>query len=181
MVIQFCFKNKLTATETFKMLQKEHSNECLFSRKIFECYGKFCNGWESVGDDPRAGRPWTSRIPERIAKVCTALADGRHSTIRMLAKWFDIDKETIRKIITEDLGEKKLCVRFVLHVLMSEQREDRVSSCRDFLQTHKNDLEFLNKIITGDETWCFADDPESKHLVSPQSPRQRNFSCKSRT
>ncbi len=41
--------------------------------------------------------------------------------IRMLAKQFHIDKETICKIITEDSGEKKLYARFVPNALMSEQ------------------------------------------------------------
>jgi hypothetical protein len=28
------------------------------------------------------------------------------------------------------------------------------------------DKNFLNKIITGDETWCFAYDPETKRRIS---------------
>ncbi len=55
-------------------------------------------------------------------------------TIRMLAERIHIDEETVHKIIMEDLGGKKLCARFVPHVLTSEQWEDRISSCHDFLQ-----------------------------------------------
>ncbi len=83
----------------FKMLQKAYSNECLSRMNVFELYGKFCNGWESVDDDSRAGRPQTGRTLEHIAKVPPALADDRCSTIRMLAKQFHTDKETIRKIV----------------------------------------------------------------------------------
>ncbi len=91
----------------------------------------------------------------------------------MLVEWFHIDKETVRTIITEDLEGQKLCVRFVPHVLTSEQRGDRVTSCCHFLQIHENDPEFLNKIITGDESRCFVNNLESKHQsatwVSPRS------------
>ncbi len=65
---------------------------------------------ESVDDDPRAGLPRTSRTPEHIAKLRTALADNRCSKIRMLAKQYHTDEETVCKIIMENLGEKS-CVR----------------------------------------------------------------------
>ncbi len=83
-------------------------------------------------DDPRVGHPRTSRTLEHIVEVRTALADNQHSMIRMLAKRFHIDKKTVCEIITQGLG-KKSCVRFVPHVQMSEQWEDRKTSCCDFL------------------------------------------------
>ncbi len=155
-VIKFCFKNESTATETFKMLQKVYGNECLSCTNVFKWYGKFRNGRESVDDDPRVGHRQTSLTSEYIAKVCAASADDRRSMIRALVKWFHIDKETVHKIITKYLGGKKLSVRIVPYVLTSEQREDRITSCCDFLQMHENYPEFFNKIITGDESWFFG-------------------------
>ncbi len=103
-VIKFCFKNELTAAEMFKTLQKVYSNECLSRTNIFEWCGKFHNGWESMDDNPRAGCHRASWTPEHIAKVRAALADDKCSMIRMLAEWFHIDEEIIRKIIKEDFG-----------------------------------------------------------------------------
>ncbi len=97
------------------MLQKAYSNKCLSRTNIFKWYDKFCNGQESMDDDDA-----TSRTLKHMAKVHAALVDDRRSVIRMLAERFHIDKETMRKIITEDLGGKKLRVRFVPHVLTSE-------------------------------------------------------------
>ncbi len=57
-----------------------------------------------------------------------------------------------------------MCSRFIPYALTSEQREDRVTSCCDFLQTHENDREFLNKFIIGDEPWCFAKRPGEQTL-----------------
>ncbi len=132
-----------------------------------------------MDDDLRAGCPRTNRTPELIAKVRVALADNRRSMIRMLAKQFHIDKETISKLITEDLGKEKLCARFVPHVLMSEQWKDRVTSSRNFLQMQGNNPEFFNKIITDDESWCFTYGPErkcqSETWVGPQSPKAMIF------
>ncbi len=53
----FFFFNELTATETFELLQKAYSNECLSRANIFEWYSKFRSGRESVDDDPRVRRP----------------------------------------------------------------------------------------------------------------------------
>ncbi len=133
--------------------------------------------WEWSASDPV--EPLNS---EQIANVRAALVNDRHSTIRMLAKWFHIDKESIRKIILEDLVGKKLCVRFVPHALMSEQQEDRGTSCCNFLQMHESDSEFLNKIITGNESGCFAYDPESKRQsatwVGPCLPEAKKLRFK---
>ncbi len=106
MEVKSCFKNELTATETFKMLQKAYSNEYLPCTNIFEWYGEFRNDRESMFDDVRAGRPLTSRTLEHIAKVHATLAENQCSMIKMLDEWFHIDIETMRKIITEDLGGK---------------------------------------------------------------------------
>ena len=56
--------------------------------------------------------------------------------------------------------------RFVPHSLTTEQREDRVTSCQDIIAMAVADKYFVNKIITGDETWCFAYDPETKRKSS---------------
>ncbi len=82
--------------------------------------------------------------------------------IQILADKFHMDKQIVWKIITEDLGKKKLCVQYIPHALTVVQREDRVTSYQDFFEILNNDPEFLNKIMMGDESWCFAYNPESK-------------------
>jgi hypothetical protein len=65
------------------------------------------------------------------------------------------------------LGKRKLCARIVPHSLTPEQKEDRVTSCQDIIaMANAEKKNIFNKIITGDEIWCFAYDPETKR----QSP-----------
>jgi hypothetical protein len=59
----------------------------------------------------------------------------------------------------------KLCARFVPHSFTPEQREVRVTSCQDIIAMAGADRFFFNKIITGDETWCFACGPETMDRV----------------
>ncbi len=80
--------------------RKKHMvmNVYLFCTNVFKWYRKFCNGRESAEDDQRAGHPRISRTLEHIAKVRTASANDQRSTIRIWAKRFHTDKETICKI-----------------------------------------------------------------------------------
>ena len=64
------------------------------------------------------------------------------------------------------IWERKWCAHFVPHCLTPEQREDRVTSCQAIIAMAVADKIFFHKIITGDETWCFAYDPETKRQSS---------------
>ena len=83
----------------------------------------------------------------------------------MIAEYLNIPKTVVLQILKEDLGKRKLCAGFVPHSLTPEQREDRVTSCQDIIVMADADKSFFNKIITGDETWCFAYDPQKSDTV----------------
>jgi hypothetical protein len=84
----------------------------------------------------------------------------------MIAESLNIPKTVVLRILKEDLGKRKLCARFVPHCLTPEQREDRVTSCQDIIAMADADKNFFNKIITGDETWCYAYDSVTKRQSS---------------
>jgi hypothetical protein len=44
--------------------------------------------------------------------------------------------------------------------------DERVAACQDLLNTINSDKNFLGKVITGDESWCFAYNPETKQQSS---------------
>jgi hypothetical protein len=84
----------------------------------------------------------------------------------MIAESFNILNTVVIRILKEDLRKRKLCAPFVPHSLTPEQREDRVTSSQDIIAMADADKNFFNKIIMGDETWCFAYDPETKRQSS---------------
>lgn len=49
--IQFCFKNVITATETFRMLQKAYGDDFLSKTLVFEWHRLFPEGPDDVGND----------------------------------------------------------------------------------------------------------------------------------
>jgi len=80
----------------------------------------------------------------------------------MIAESLNIPKTVVLRILKEDLGKRKLCASFVQHSLTPEQGEDRVTSCQDIIAMTDAGKHFFNKIIMGNETWCFAYDLETK-------------------
>ena len=71
----------------------------------------FSEGRETVTNKERSGRPSTSRTEENIAKIRQIVRENRRLTVRSIAEQVNIDRETVRKILTEDLDMRKVCAK----------------------------------------------------------------------
>jgi histone-lysine N-methyltransferase SETMAR len=93
----------------------------------------------------------------------------------MMADEFGVNRETIRQILVEDFGKRKIASRFVPHSLSDDQRHERVQYAKDIIKTARRNKHFLNSIVAEDETWCFLYDPTTKcqsaELKSPASQK----------
>jgi len=83
---------------------------------------RFSEGRESVTDEERSGWPTTSRTKENIAKIRQIVRKNLRMTVRSLAEQVNIDRETVRKILTEDLDMRKVCAKMVPKELTKEQK-----------------------------------------------------------
>ena len=70
---------------------------------VYKWLKLFSEGRESVTDAERSARPATSRTEENIAKVRQNVCENRWLTVRSIAEQVNIDRETVRKILTEIL------------------------------------------------------------------------------
>ena len=68
-VIKFCFKAGLSATETVLLVQKADGNEALNRSNVFRWYSRFRDGRELVEEYERDGRPKSNRTKVNIAAV----------------------------------------------------------------------------------------------------------------
>ena len=86
-------------------------------------------------------------------------------------------RESVRRILTEELNMRKVCAKMVPKVLSDEQKERRTELCCDLLERIDGEPSFLKSVITADETWIFTYDPEPKrqsmHWKTPSSPRAK--------
>jgi len=65
---------------------------------------RFSEGRESVTEKGRSGRPAISRTEENIAKIHEIVRKNRRLTVRSIAEQANIDRQRVRKILTEEEG-----------------------------------------------------------------------------
>ncbi|UYV70425.1 hypothetical protein LAZ67_7002954 [Cordylochernes scorpioides] len=150
------------------------------------CSGKwhkaFKEGREEVADEPRSGRPTTSRTDENVDRVLEVLRTDRRLSIQQITDTLHMSTFVVHGIVTEDLQMRKVCAKLVPKVLTQDQKELRVLRCQELLDLIKNEPDFLNSVVTGDESWMFEYDPESKrqscawHTKSSPRPKKARMS-----
>jgi hypothetical protein len=57
---------------------------------------------------------------------------------------------------------RRIYAEFVPRLLIGDQKAHRISVCRELKQQVRDDPSFISNIITGDETWVYGYDPETK-------------------
>ena len=64
-------------------------------------------------DLPRSGRPSTSSTEVNIAEVKEIVTENRHLSLREIAAELSVSRESIRTILNDFLGMKRVAARLV--------------------------------------------------------------------
>jgi len=67
--IKFCVKLGKSATVTYEKLQRAYGEHSLSRAQVFRRYKSFSEGREQVEDEPRVGRPSTSKTDDNVERV----------------------------------------------------------------------------------------------------------------
>jgi len=74
---------------------------------------------------------------------------------------------------------RHVAAKFVPSLLTEDQQKSWLTVCQDLKRELENDPNFLSRVITGDESWYYGYDPESKQASSqwkiPRSPRPKKI------
>ena len=81
MNIKFCYKLGKTVTETHEMLVQVYGTEAVSRKCVYDWFKRFHDGKETTEDEPRSGRPSTSRTPDMIEHVRQMLAQDWRVTL----------------------------------------------------------------------------------------------------
>jgi energy-converting hydrogenase A subunit M len=87
---------------------------------VYKWVAHFSEGRESVPDEERSGQPATSRTVGKIAKVHQTVCENYRTTVKSIAEQANINRETVRKILTENLDMMKVCAKMVPQELTEE-------------------------------------------------------------
>jgi len=106
------------------MLVQVYWDNAMKKTAVYNWVKRFSEGRESVTDEERSGRTTTSRTEENIAKVRQIVRKNRRLAVRSIVEQVYIDRETVRKILAEDLDMRKVCAKMVPKELTEEQNKE---------------------------------------------------------
>jgi hypothetical protein len=78
--------------------------------------------------------------------------------VKLIAEELNMNRETVRQILKEDWGMRNISAKIVPQILQHDQKQRRLHISSDLL----HNAEMSDRVITGDETWCFQYHPETK-------------------
>ena len=174
--IKFCVKNKIKCSNVLEMLTVAFGESTLSKKNVYKWYKLFTEGREDVNDDARPGRPSTSTTNENEA-VKKIVMENRQITIREVAEDVGISVGSCHAIFSDVLGMKSVSAKFVPKLLNFDQKNRRMSIAQELLNDVNDDPDLLKRVITGDETWVYGYDVETKAQSSqwkrPEEPRPK--------
>lgn len=147
---------------------------------VYRWCKQFADGTRtSLSDLERSGRPRTSVTPEHIAAVAESIEKEPKQSLRSIAEEIGISKNSVRQILVDSLGMRKVCSVWVPHELSEKNRRDRISCARElikFMDEHSVE-ECLKFWAVEDETWILHKDLKSKQenmaWLHPSTPKPR--------
>ena len=120
--IKFFTKLGKSGTEIYNLLTEVYGDQCLSRTQVFEWFKKFKEGREYVGDEPKPGRPSTAKTQENVEKGTRIVRGDRRLSIRAISELTNINKESVRQILHDDLGMKKVCAEVMPKILTPDKR-----------------------------------------------------------
>ena len=141
------------------MLKIAFREEAMCRTQTYEWWKRFREGRTSVDDDMRS--EWPSSKTDDVAKVREVIRSNCRLTVREAAEEVSISKTVCHEILTKNLGMHRIAAKFVPRLLTDDQKQNRGDVSQELLD-RANDDNFLKNIITGNETWVYGYDVETK-------------------
>ena len=146
--IKFCQKLGYSQVETIRKIRRVFGDDAMGITRIKELYNRFKDGRTSVESDAHSGRLSTSRNDELIDQVRTLVMQDRRVTVPELVEEVGISTGSVHSILTDDVAMRRVSTK----LLTMEQKQLRLEVSQDMLDYANSDPEFLNIVITGDES-----------------------------
>lgn len=170
-IIKFLVLSKKMPTEIHEQLHTVIGHSTPSIQTVRKWVVQILEGRDDMEDEERSGRPKSARTEANVDLVKLTVEEDKRRTCEEVEEITGIPHSTVHRILVEELGKKKIFAKWVPHLLTEEQRQERVRRCRANLRRYRKEgADFLDRIVSGDETWVYSWDPELKS----QSAQWRN-------
>ena len=111
----------------------------------------------------RVGRPVSVLTEKNVATVKTLIEEHARYTVQEVEELSGIHSSSVLKILHERLRLRTICAGWVPNLLTDEQKQSRVRLASQVTEKYdKCNPGRLEEIVTGDETWTYHFQPDSK-------------------
>ena len=87
----------------------------------------------------------------------------RDWSVKDIASCTGISEGSVQTILKKRLDLRKVCARWVPHLLTEEQKTQRLKCARELLKTYKGcNSRVISNLLTGDETWVHMFEPQRR-------------------
>ena len=146
----------IDSKQIFNELCGIYGPQTIYMRTVFRWVKAFKAGKFSVEDDTRPRRPKTSITKTNIAAVKIVVEQDARLSVKDIASYNGISEGSVQTILKKRLALRKVCARWVPHLLSEEQKTQRLKRARELLKKNKgcNSRVISNLLqnVTGDET-----------------------------
>ena len=140
------------------------------SSAIVYCWVKhFSSGNSTVEDSRGKFKPPTDKTVDLVKEL---VDEDPRVAIRYIAESLRLSSGSVWHILRHKLGYRKVCARWVPHILTPENEGVRVQYAQQLLRGYDGcDQMCLDEIVTGDEIWVHFYEPERKAGNKPWVPK----------
>ena len=159
-VKQILHAEKIAPNDIHRRLLNVYGDQTVDVSTVRQWVACFSSGDSDVQDKPRSGRPCTSVTPRNEERLDQFIRANRRIKPRELCTELYIGFNALEMMVVT-LKYRKVCTRWVPQMLTKEHEEHCMQVCQDLLNQYEAEGDsILDRIITGDEIWCYYYKPE---------------------
>lgn len=157
------WKEGVKRADIFKRLKAVCGEGAPCEKTVYNWVESFAGGRQSTEDAERGRPSETATGQENVERVETLIADNPRVTITDLSEELGISRGSVHEILRDHLNVRKVTARWVPKFLTPDMKRTRVEMSTQLLgMVADRDLRFYDRIITGDESWFYLYEPQSK-------------------
>ena len=162
-VIRFLCAEGVPGAQIHLRMYAQYGDKVVSRRVVYEWIEIFENYRTGVTDAVGSGRPATVTTTRNEERTLEMIGENRRISVKEFTGRLNVSVGFAYSLIRDSLNFSKVCANWVPKELTEERKRKRLNVCYRHLARYREERDnFLQQIVTGDETWIHHYEPESK-------------------